>query len=97
MRNLIFALGVLGALAVVTDTAMARDGCGRGYYWNGYACVQEYYAPPPPTYYQPQPYYQAQPYYQPQPQYGYGYRQPHSCPPNWEWNPKYGKCTSNYR
>jgi hypothetical protein len=37
-------------------TAEARDGCGRGYFFDGYGCRQErYYRPPPPGYYQPPP------------------------------------------
>ncbi len=36
-------------LIAAADTASARDGCGRGRAWNGYACVPDpYYAPPPP-------------------------------------------------
>jgi hypothetical protein len=87
MRVIALGLGFAGLLCAVPDLASARDGCGRGLYWNGYACVQEYYAPPPQTYYPaPAPYYERR-----------IYRQPYACPPNWEWNPRYGKCTSNYR
>ncbi len=48
----------LATLIAAADTASARDGCGRGRAWNGYACVPDpYYAPPPPPvtgpYYRP--------------------------------------------
>jgi len=42
------ALALIGivALAASGDAASARDGCGRGLAWNGYACVP-YQAPRP--------------------------------------------------
>lgn len=51
----------VAALAVVSTAAEARDGCGRGYFFNGYRCVPErsygpprdYYGPPPGRYYGP--------------------------------------------
>jgi hypothetical protein len=54
MRACALALGVISLIACA-DSALARDGCGRGMAWNGYACVPAAYrpapAPPPPTYY----------------------------------------------
>ncbi len=45
----------LAALAVST-AAEARDGCGRGFYFDGYRCRPErYYRPPPPRYYEEPP------------------------------------------
>jgi hypothetical protein len=40
-------------LAVACTAAEARDGCGRGLYFDGYRCVREHYAPPPDRYYGP--------------------------------------------
>jgi hypothetical protein len=43
---------VLAALAAATlvagsSFAQAADGCGRGFYWNGYRCApMRYYGPP---------------------------------------------------
>jgi hypothetical protein len=49
MRYGALTLVGLAALAASIDTASARDGCGRGRAWNGYACVPDpYYQPPPP-------------------------------------------------
>lgn len=64
----------IAALALST-AAEARDGCGRGYYFDGYACRPErYYRPPPPGYYPPPPprYYDEPPrrYYGPPPDEG---------------------------
>jgi hypothetical protein len=50
--SLLFGITALGAIATVAD---ARDGCGRGLYWNGYRCAPEYYGPPPGSYYGPPP------------------------------------------
>jgi hypothetical protein len=57
MRFATLALTGFAALAVCPETAAARDGCGRGLAWNGYACVPDsYYQPrapqptPPPGY-----------------------------------------------
>lgn len=45
----------IAALAMST-VAEARDGCGRGYYFDGYDCRPErYYRPPPPRYYDEPP------------------------------------------
>jgi len=43
------ALGLIGiaALTASIETGSARDGCGRGLAWNGYACVP-YHQPTPP-------------------------------------------------
>ena len=53
--SLLIGVAALGAIATAAD---ARDGCGRGWYFNGYRCVPEppprYYGPPP-TYYGPPP------------------------------------------
>jgi hypothetical protein len=38
MNRLAMAVTLL-ALAVTTNLAVARDGCGRGLYWNGYRCA----------------------------------------------------------
>ncbi len=51
---LVTALG-LAALAAQASTAVAADGCGRGWYWNGFQCAPRYAAPqrhygPPPGY-----------------------------------------------
>jgi hypothetical protein len=57
---------VCAAAAVVTvSAAEARDGCGRGWFNNGAACVQEEgYGPGPGYGYRPQPrYYQERRYY----------------------------------
>ena len=52
-------LAALGGLALTATTSFseARDGCGPGYYYNGYRCrpmEREYYGPPPS--YGPPPY-----------------------------------------
>jgi hypothetical protein len=57
MRALLFGVA---ALAVVSSPAVARDGCGRGWFYNGVSCVQEEYRPAPryydgPRYYRPEP------------------------------------------
>jgi hypothetical protein len=49
MGKLTLALIALFALFGTVDFASARDGCGRGFFWNGYRCapmVREYYGPP---------------------------------------------------
>lgn len=48
---------IVGVAALAGSTvADARDGCGRGYYFDGYACRPErYYRPPPPRYYEEPP------------------------------------------
>lgn len=50
-------LTALGAAALVASSSLAQaaDGCGRGFYWNGYRCAPmgyygPRYAPPPPVY-----------------------------------------------
>ena len=51
MRTLLALLIGLAGYAVLSQPSEARDGCGPGYYFNGYRCrpmVREYYAPPPP-------------------------------------------------
>ena len=60
------------AAAVASSSAEARDGCGRGWFFNGAVCVQEYgYGPGPGYGYRPQPRYQEQRYYDDGPR---GYR-----------------------
>ena len=39
MKRLATALMALLALAAMTELAAARDGCGRGFFWNGYRCA----------------------------------------------------------
>ena len=49
--------GIAASLAI-SPAAEARDGCGRGFYFDGYGCVrQPYYGPPPGAYYAPPPGY----------------------------------------
>jgi hypothetical protein len=59
MRFLAILLLGLAALAALPGEALARDGCGRGWYWNGYACVPtgtpRYRTPPPYAYGPPRP------------------------------------------
>ena len=43
-RSLSLLLG-LAALAMAAPQADARDGCGRGWFYNGQACVQEEESP----------------------------------------------------
>lgn len=72
MRFAAITLVGLMALAASAELASARDGCGRGRYWNGYTCAPDpYYAPPVVG-----------------PGYGGGYYRPYVrqrsvCPPNW--------------
>lgn len=54
------------ATAVAVSSAEARDNCGRGWFFNGVACVQQEggYAPQQGYGYRPEPrYYQEQPRY----------------------------------
>jgi hypothetical protein len=46
LLSLLIGIAALGAIATAAD---ARDGCGRGLYYNGFRCVPErdYYGPPP--------------------------------------------------
>jgi hypothetical protein len=58
MRYATIAMLRLAALTSIAGDAQARDGCGRGLFWNGYACVPEaprYYAPQPRAYYGDRP------------------------------------------
>lgn len=67
-----FLLLAVAAFAVSSTAAEARDGCGRGYYHNGYRCVPERYnRPPPDRYYGPPP-----GYYEPPPPRRYHGRPP---------------------
>jgi hypothetical protein len=45
-RSIALLVGA-AALAGIAETATARDGCGRGYYWNGFSCAPQVYAPAP--------------------------------------------------
>jgi hypothetical protein len=48
MRYIALALLGMAALAAVPGDADARNGCGRGFFYNGYRCVpmgRQYYAP----------------------------------------------------
>jgi hypothetical protein len=81
MRRMILLLtAIAGLVAVAAEPASARDGCGRGYAWNGYRCVAV--APPivGPNYYRPG-YYPAPRYQQPMPAWKRAYRsQFQQCP-----------------
>ena len=46
MRRVLIVLAGIAALAATASTASARDGCGRGLYWNGYRCAPQFVAPP---------------------------------------------------
>lgn len=52
MRSVVMALGALGLLAATAGIAEARNGCGPGWYYNGYRCVPAQAAPryAPPVY-----------------------------------------------
>jgi hypothetical protein len=84
------ALSLIGitALLAAAEPASARDGCGRGNYFNGRACVQQPYYEPQQQYYEPQIYQQRS--------YGYGgYRQPYvghggNCPNG--YTVQHGRC-----
>ena len=46
MRQFAILLLSVAALAATTELAAARDGCGSGWYYNGYRCVpMNNYAP----------------------------------------------------
>jgi len=51
--RLLALMAGFAAMALAT-TAEARDGCGRGYYFDGYGCRPERRGPPP-GYYPPPP------------------------------------------
>jgi hypothetical protein len=72
------ALALIGSIVLLAplQPASARDGCGRGYAWNGYACVPVAAGP----YYRPG-YYPAPRYEQPMPAWKRAYRaQFQQCP-----------------
>lgn len=50
MKRLATAFVALLALAAMTELSAARDGCGRGFFWNGYRCAPMGYAAPGPGY-----------------------------------------------
>lgn len=87
MLRFLAALALLGGIGMTADSASAADGCGRGYHWNGWRCARDYryYAP---HYYAPP----APQFYAPAPVY-----RSRGCPPHYEWNARYGKCTSNFQ
>ena len=45
MRLMTSILLGVAAIAVTASASRAEDGCGRGWYWNGYACARAYLAP----------------------------------------------------
>lgn len=49
-----------GATVIAASAAEARDGCGRGWFWNGAACAQEDAGP---RFYNDGPVYAPQRYY----------------------------------
>jgi hypothetical protein len=68
MRSMAIAILGVAAFAAMTGEAAARDGCGNGFYYNGYRCAPiapRYYAPPPRAYEQR------------------GYRTFNGCPPGY--------------
>jgi hypothetical protein len=71
MRAILMTAVAAVALGSLSSAAEARDGCGRGWFYNGSACVQEEgqsYSRQP--YYEPPPAYPQSPYYAPEPGYG---------------------------
>ena len=88
MRKLIsVALGV-AAVAALSSGAEARDGCGPGWYFDGYGCQQmarRYYGPPPGEYYGPPRYVPGPRYVDPGHPYGYrhNYGDPRCGRPNY--------------
>jgi hypothetical protein len=46
MRLMASVLLGVAAIAATASTSRAEDGCGRGWYWNGYNCAPFRYAPP---------------------------------------------------
>jgi hypothetical protein len=73
MRVLFAVLFAVAAMSVAPQAADARDGCGPGYYYNGYRCrpMDGGYGPGYRRRYE-------EPYYN---RYYYGYRRP---PTKWE-------------
>jgi hypothetical protein len=68
MRRILF-VGI-AALTAISTVAEARDGCGRGWYYDGRRCVPQDepgYGGPPQRYYGPPPRYSEPPprYYEP--------------------------------
>ncbi len=53
MRVVLMGALALASTMMLANTAEARDGCGRGFYFNGVRCAPMRYAPPP--YYMPPP------------------------------------------
>jgi hypothetical protein len=76
------ALGFVGAIAVAAPGPVRA----QGFYLYGPGLHVEVHRP---WYRHHRHYYR---YGEPYAYYG----APYACPPHWEWNPRYGKCTSNY-
>ena len=77
MTRLALFVVCAAAAVVAVSSAEARDGCGRGWFFNGAACVPErgpgYGYQPEPRYYQEQPRsYQEPRYYDDGPRYREG-------------------------
>jgi hypothetical protein len=47
MRLMASVLLGVAAIAATASTSRAEDGCGRGWYWNGYNCAPYRYVPRP--------------------------------------------------
>ena len=47
MRLIASVLLGVAAIAATASASRAEDGCGGGWYWNGYSCAPFYYAPWP--------------------------------------------------
>lgn len=67
MKPLMLAGLGIAALLASASFAEAADGCGRGFYWNGYRCAPMRYGPPPVVreYYEGPRYYEGRRYYAP--------------------------------
>jgi len=86
MKTVLAGMLGLAALAAVPAPSQAADGCGRGWYNNGYRCApmraprhndyHGYYGEGPRVYYGERPYYRERPrprYADPGHPYGYNY------------------------
>jgi len=87
MKTLLAGMLGLAALAAMPAPSQAADGCGRGWYNNGYRCApmrgprHGFYDEGPRVYYGERPYYRERP----RPRYGdpghpYGYRHDYGDP-----------------
>jgi hypothetical protein len=89
MKRLAVIFIALAAALAASSMAQAADGCGRGWYWNGYRCApMRVYGPPRYGYYEPAPRYygryRAYPY---RPGHNYGSA---GCP--WNYTVQDGVC-----